>query len=177
VLRAVSPALWANRFALLVPLAYSGVAVLALIVLQFGTNIPLAVTASAGFGMMFTCCVIAIFVSLRTAERPALARRKREAALATNYAQRELRRANPALSNAWIPQLLALGLGDVIQRWRERPRETWIAPEVHSTGLPPFTGSMQPQPEADWADSLYILSEEDARERDDKDEETGEAVP
>src|SRR4030095_12173924 len=123
VLRAISPTLRANRFAPLVPLAYSAIAVVALVVLQFGTNIPLGVAASAGFGMMFMCCIIAIFVSLRTAERPELARRKRETALATKYAKRELRRPNPALSNAWIPQLLALGLGDAIQRWRELPRE------------------------------------------------------
>jgi len=172
VLRAVSPTFRVNRFAPLVPLAYSGIAVIVLVVLQFGTNIPLGVTASAGFALMFTCFIIAIFVSLRTAERPELARRKRDAALATNYAKRELRRATPALSNAWIPQLLALGLGEAIQRWRERPREGWTAPETHPTGLSPFTGSMQPQPEADWADALYILSEEDARElAEDEDEE------
>ena len=162
------PAWRGFRLAPLVPAAWSGLGVVAFVAVNFGTNLPLHVFGCAGLGLYWLCAFCIVFSTMSTAESPARARRNRDVALAVNYARQQLNRPHPALSDAWLPQLRALGLGRQIEQWRKRPAAGPVSDfpnrESPSSGLPPFTGMLPIQPEDEWTDALCVLSEEEAHE-------------
>ena len=162
-LRAI-PAVRGSKLLILFTIVWTALAVLLLGVLHFGTNLPLTVFASGGLGLYWIAALLFLFLSMRTVENTAHARRKRETARAAIYARLQLLRPAPALSNAWLPQLRALGLGDAIKGWCERSRQQQIggvpSPEFQATGLPRFTGIPPVTHENEWTEALYISAKE-----------------
>jgi hypothetical protein len=85
----------------------------------------------------------------------------RELVAARRFAESELRGSSPRLEDAWIAQLLALGLGRSIERWRAGHAD---AP----AGGTRFTGRV-PEPfegPADWTDALFVYPEDEEDEGD-----------
>ena len=144
--------------------AWAGLLVLVLIALHFGLNVPLSVFASAGLGLYWIWALTIHFSGTRTAVSTALARKQRDAALAANYARKQLQRPHPALRDAWLPHLRALGLDGALKTWRELPRHTFHAPAMQPDNLPPFTGILRENIDPDWIDALCVLTGDEARE-------------
>ncbi|MEO8352534.1 MAG: hypothetical protein ABI680_12430 [Chthoniobacteraceae bacterium] len=150
--------------------------------LQFLTVLPLGPAASAGVAALTLWWVAALLAIVRsdTTILPVhhiVMRGKR-------YLRRELRRANPALDDAWIPQILALGGARDLENWRQRrqaalsgplstPMLPGVAPQLGN--LHPFTGVVPIIPEYEWAEDLRVLSAEDLRELAEDEKEDAES--
>ncbi len=164
----VTPAWRDFKLAPLIPVAWWGLGTALFVAVNFGTNLPLNALACAGLAMCWIAAFGTMLSVATTDDIPGLAPEDRHLALAAKYARRELQHPHPALSNAWLPHLRALGLGPEIGRWRKRPAagpaSDFPDRESQPSGLPPFTGIQPPQPESEWAEALYVLSKEDARE-------------
>jgi hypothetical protein len=141
---------------------------LAMTAIHVATNASLSIYASAGMAL-FT---LGNFQSMLNGSRPHVrgpeARRFAELARIRAFAERELRRERPALEDAWIPHLEAMGLADRIRAWRDRHAKT-------SSGVPggldmpssPFTGrttsASRSLPE-DWAAGFYVFADDELPE-------------
>ncbi len=162
----VSPAWRDWKLAPLVPVIWWCAGAALFVAINFGTNLPLNALACAGLAMCWIAAFGTMFSAATTADSAGLAAEDRDLARAMRYARQELNHPHPALSNAWLPQLRALGLGPQIERWRKRPvagtSSDFSGRELQTSGLPSFTGAPLPQPENEWADALYVLSKEDA---------------
>lgn len=89
---------------------------------------------------------------------------------ARRWAACELGRPQPGLRDAWVPHLVALGLGAHLARWRNRFGGV-AAPVADLSELPPgtvpvaapFTGTAPRSEiaEEDWTDGFYVFAEED----------------
>jgi hypothetical protein len=78
------------------------------------------------------------------------------------YAAAHLRRRHPDLADAWVPHLLALGLGRRLDRWRARFGDAAFEPGSATAG-PPFTGRGPAAFTAKgrWTDALVVDTPED----------------
>lgn len=144
------------------PIGLAAALLAALFTMQFASILPLSVWGSAGAALLAIGIVILLFTLLRTRESVALTRRRRDAALAARYAKKQLRRAQPALSDAWMAHFVALGLAKEVVRWRNRPRGAARIATLPSANLALFTGTTPPPPGGDWEDALAVVSKEDA---------------
>ena len=95
---------------------------------------------------------------------------------ARRWASSELRRPRPALQDAWVPHLEALGLGAPLARWRQRHAASVAGADLSELGPaaaalgPPFTGrapqavlpgAQRRAADLDWARGFYVGGDEE----------------
>lgn len=108
------------------------------------------------------------------------------AEMARNYVRKQLRRRNPALDDAWMPHLIALGCYEAVNQWRRERKSA--AGAITSPTLPgqlpsienlrPFVGDLSGYPDEEWTDAFYVLSEVERKEwEEDEDEEAEKERP
>ncbi len=157
--------------------------------LQFLTVLPLGPVASAGVAAL-TLWWVATLLAVVRHDTP-ISPVHKIVGRGNRYVKRELRRTNPALDDAWIPQILALGCARDLVNWRQR-RHAAVSNRLSRPTLPgvvpqleilrPFTGSIPTIPEDEWAEDLYVpsadelreLAEDEKEDANDADHETGE---
>jgi hypothetical protein len=145
---------WPASAILLVSLAvasgYLGVA-------HFVTNTPIGPNGAVGLSLM-------VLSGFAGALARTFLRGPREQALETlwrarTWASRELARPRPALKDAWISRLEALGLGANLRRWQTSIAGTGGEQTDYTaapTG-PPFSGNARPLPDpgGGWSEAFY----------------------
>jgi hypothetical protein len=159
---------------LLLPLMLISTAVVALLL---STERPLPAEAGLGIALVGLASYAAVLRGVKL--RPSGTARARLSALLQirRHAAAELRRPQPALDDAWIPALSAMGLEREIQRWRER--QSRLGPGARSlessasTGGRAFTGRSAhgAAGPAGWAralrvDPAWLLDDDDDEEED-----------
>ncbi len=168
VLGFASPARKAAR-SIFLPILIAVLLCAALCVQQFATNLPLTIWGSAGVALLCVALVMKIFPACRSDESPARRLRRRDAVFARRFIQKQLRRAQPALHDAWMPHIDALGLGAEVARWRSRPRDPVMHADFQIAERPPFTGTPPPPAGADWEDALTVsVGDEDEEDEDEE---------
>lgn len=78
---------------------------------------------------------------------------------ARRWAQRQLRRAEPDLQDAWLAHLEALGLSRDLARWRRRHGSGTVAPDAAAATGDAFTGiatAYTGTPSAAWSPALHV---------------------
>ena len=164
-----------EAFALLIPIV---AALLGLLALHFHHTLPLRPEGSAGLALLAFWCVATLLIFTQAGEA-GVSSRERLAALGRRFVRKELRKQRPNLDDGWHPQIIALGCGSDLDRWRSRSTGAVgvIAPPTLSGSLPslenlrPFTGNPKHLPEEDWAIELEVLSAEQRRDLEDEEDE------
>lgn len=91
------------------------------------------------------------------------------AEMARTYVRDELRRPSPALDDAWMPHLVALGCSEAVNEWRQR-RANSVALPLAPGQLPsmeasrPFVGDLSGVPSKGWGYAFYVPSEVERKE-------------
>src|SRR4029453_7774524 len=101
--------------------------------------------------------------------------------LGQQYVKDELKRANPALDDAWMPHIVALGCYEAVEAWRQRrasgvnPSSPPPAPGQLPTmeNLRPFVGDLSGVPKEEWTGAFHVLSEEEREEWEEEEEDEG----
>jgi hypothetical protein len=153
VLRSRAP--WPGGVFLLVTL---GIASVYVVTAHFVPNTPIGPNGAIGLSLM-------VLGGYAAALARTFLRGPREEILETlwrsrTWAAAQLRRSRPALKDAWISRLEALGLGPAVKRWRESIAGSAAGEETDYTAMvtgPPFTGNARPLPNpgAGWSDGFY----------------------
>jgi len=138
--------------------------------LALSPNTPLSAFAALGLGLM-TAGHYAGYLARLPNPRP----EDLEFDAAREWATRELRKPRPALKDAWIDALEAMGLKAAIDKWRKRSGDFTVAPDMADMGLgemqagPAFTGEAPRPPELPdgWAEGFFVY-EDDEEEEDGK---------
>jgi hypothetical protein len=135
--------------------------------LQIVPSVPLSPWGAAGIAVLF----LAQYPGrLRwgISRTDAVGRRRDDLLLCREWALRQLKKPRPALNDAWIPHLEALGLGGALKDWRRRgggapvlgaPDLADMADASEAMAGPPFTGNapVAPAPEDDeWCDGFDV---------------------
>jgi hypothetical protein len=138
-------------------------------ILALTPNTPLAGLAALGFGLMSAGYCAGYLASLPRSSVADL-----ELRAARDWAIRELGRPRPALRDAWVESIEALGAGRALARWRKRASDFTTPPDLADMGQgdvpsgPPFTGEA-PAPPAlsdDWAEGFSVYEDEDGTGED-----------
>lgn len=132
--------------------------------LALSLNTPLSGFAALGLGLMSVGHYVG-YLARMPKPRP----EDLEFEAARLFAVGELKKPRPALKDAWVESLEALGLSKAIANWRKRAGDFTAAPDMADMGLgemqsgPPFTGET-PQPPTlpdGWAEGFYVWEDED----------------
>jgi hypothetical protein len=151
-------------------------AIVGLISMHLYHTLPLRPEGAVGLALV-GFAIVTLWLCLLRGDREKQSAQEKTAALGQIFVRRELRREHPNLDDAWLPQIVALGCGKDLARWKE-----WrlAAKASVSTSLPgmmpsvelvrPFTasGDIENRPEQRWADDLVVFSEDGDSELDDK---------
>lgn len=137
---------------LLLPVVYAA--------LMLVPSVPPSAQASVGMALLILAGYVLMFAPTGAAPGEA-ARRVDRLWRARDWARRQLRRDAPALQDASVPHLEALGLGAALQRWRERHQLAQLqgaggGAGMMSTGMRPFTGVAPPMPPHDWMWVVFL---------------------
>lgn len=132
--------------------------------LALSPNTPLTGYAALGLGLM-TAGHYAGYLSRLPNPRP----EDLEFEAARSFAASELRKPRPALKDAWVESLEAMGLKAALEKWRKRSGDFTTPPDMADMGLgemqsgPPFTGEAPPRPTLPdgWAEGFYVYGDED----------------
>ena len=110
-----------------------------MVFLHFTADLSPTYFASAGLALMFLGTYSAVLARSMTRYAPEVAPLAHARAWVTN----ELKSPAPRLRDEWIPWLLALDLGNNIERWRRRNPMSGQ-----------WTGNAPPEPEEEWGGAL-----------------------
>jgi hypothetical protein len=132
--------------------------------LALSPNTPLTGYAALGLGLMSVGHYAAYLARLPKSRPEDL-----EFEACRRFALSELKRPRPALKDAWVESLEALGLSKAIAKWRVRPGDFTAAPDMADIGPgemqtgPPFTGEALHRPTLPdgWAEGFYVYGDED----------------
>ena len=132
--------------------------------LALSPNTPLTGLAALGLGLMTAGHYAGYFGRLPNPRPEDL-----EFDAALNWAASELRKPRPALKDAWVESLEAMGLKAAIEKWRRRSGDLTAAPDLADMGLgemqqgPPFTGEAPRAPELPdgWTEGFSVYDDED----------------
>jgi hypothetical protein len=137
--------------------------------LQLVPSVPLSPAGAAGIAVLLLARYpTRLRVAPSRTSEPA--RRRDDLLRARSWAATELKKARPLLEDAWIPHLVALGLGPAIDRWKKRHggAATFGAPDLadvqdpQAYAGPPFTGYAPEAPalEDEWYDGFFVTEDE-----------------
>jgi uncharacterized membrane protein YgcG len=131
------PGLDARLPLLLIPLPFFALPAAIFARVHYGGNPPVSFDPPEGLVLSLLCFALAAtmgcFLSIRTADSPALLQRRRKLASSRGFFQEELSKPSPALVDAWYPYLVAFGLDKNVEAWFRSYGGT-------STGSATFTG-------------------------------------
>lgn len=139
---------------------------LAGVLAQLVPNVPIVGLGAVGVSLVMLSGYQGTRSNRPTTTQPE-GRRLLELQRIRDWAAKELRKPRPALRDAWIPHLHALGLGPAVAKWRERHggASASVAPDLAEVQAgaalsgPPFTGERPPSgvPDDDeWAAGFYV---------------------
>jgi hypothetical protein len=105
--------------------------------------------------------------------------------LAQQYVKKELKRSNPALDDAWMTHIVALGCYEAVNDWKQRGASCFspVSQPLTPGQLPSFenlrafAGDLSGCPTKESAHAFYVLSEEERQEWDDDEAEGKEPSP
>ena len=132
--------------------------------LAISPNTPLSGFAALGLGLMSVGHYVGYLARMPKSRPEDL-----EFEAARRFASSELRKPRPALKDAWVESLEALGLSKAIANWRKRAGDFTAGPDMADMGLgeaqsgPPFTGEAPRPPTLPdgWAEGFYVYEDED----------------
>jgi hypothetical protein len=158
-----------------------GLAALGIISFHLMGTLPLGPAGSVGLAVFGFWSVAAMLQMMRSGDDMWASSQVTSSQLAQQYVKDELKRTSPALEDAWMPHLVALGCYEAVDAWKQRRASgvNPIPPPLAPGQLPsmenlhPFVGDLSSVPTEEWSGAFYVLSEEERKEWEEDEAEEG----